>query len=92
MTTSIKSRFEGYKIQGILVNINPANIYLFKVIDRNSGKRCEIYSKLTIKMPERRPWRRPGTFVVNFEHISHLFSSVSIVSIVNFEQVNVRVP
>ena len=55
MTTSIKNRFEGYKIQGMPVNINPANIYLFKVNDGNSGKRCEIYSKLTIKMPERRP-------------------------------------
>ena len=92
MTASIKGRFEGYKIHGIFVNINPANIYLFKVNDRNSRKRYEIYSELTIKMPERRPWRRPSTFVVNFEHISHLFSSVSIVSIVNFEQVNVRVP
>ena len=30
-------------------------------------------------------WRRFGVFIVNFEHISHLCSSVSIV---NFEQVN----
>ena len=32
----------------------------------------EICSKLTIKMPERRYWRRSGIFIVNFEHISHL--------------------
>ena len=32
----------------------------------------EICSKLTIKMPERRHWRRSGIFIVNFEHISHL--------------------
>ena len=31
----------------------PANIYLFKVSNRNSWKRCEICSKLTIKIPER---------------------------------------
>ena len=34
--------------------------------------RCEICSKLTIKIPERRDWRRSGIFVVNFEHISRL--------------------
>ena len=31
----------------------PANIYLFKFSNRNSWKRCEICSKLTIKIPER---------------------------------------
>ena len=31
-----------------------ANIYLFKVNNRNSRKRCNICSKLTIKTPERR--------------------------------------
>ena len=30
-------------------------------------------SKSTIKTPERRQWRRFGVFIVNFEHISHLF-------------------
>ena len=28
--------------------------------------------KLTIKIPERRQWRRSGIFIVNFEYISHL--------------------
>ena len=32
----------------------PANIYLFKVGNRNFRKRCEICSKLAIKTPERR--------------------------------------
>ena len=32
----------------------PANIYLFKVNKRNTRKRCEICSELTIKTPERR--------------------------------------
>ena len=48
-------------------------------------QRREICSKLTIKTPKRRHWRCFGVFIVNFEHISHLFSSVSTA---NFEQVN----
>ena len=36
----------------------PAGIYLLKVNNRNTKRRCEIYSKLTIKTPERRHWRR----------------------------------
>ena len=31
----------------------PANIYLFKGNNRNTNKRCEIYSQLTMKTPER---------------------------------------
>ena len=61
----------------------PADIYLFKVKNGNTRKRCEIYSKLTIKTPERRLF---GVFIVNFESI---FVPSSIVSIVDFDQVNV---
>ena len=50
----------------------PVGIYLFKVNNRNSRARWEICSKLTIKTPEQRQWRRSGVFIVNFEHISHL--------------------
>ena len=32
---------------------DPVNICLFKVNNRNTRKRCEIYSKLTIKASER---------------------------------------
>ena len=49
-----------------------AVIYLLKVNNRNTRVRCEICSKLTIKIPERRQWRRSDVFIVNFEHISHL--------------------
>ena len=28
--------------------------------------------KVNNKIPERRPWRRSGIFIVNFEHISYL--------------------
>ena len=48
---------------------NTANIYLFKVNKKKIRKTCKICSKLTIKTPER---RRPGVFIVNFEHILHL--------------------
>ena len=49
-------------VGGPMVNIqkdilhitHPANIYLFKVNSRNPRKRCELYSKLTIKTQERR--------------------------------------
>ena len=44
-----KSRMETLKQK-----VNPANIYLFKVNNRNTRKRCEIYTKLTMKTLERR--------------------------------------
>ena len=66
------------------LNLLPAGNYMFKVNNRNTRTRCEICSKLTIKTAERRHWRRSGVFIVNFEHISHLCSSVSFV---NFEHV-----
>ena len=55
-----------------LYKLIPVGNYMFKVNKRNTRTRCEICSKLTIKTTERRHWRRPGVFVVNFEHISHL--------------------
>ena len=64
--------------------VYPVGNYLLKVNNRSTTKRCEIYSKLTIKTPERCQWYRSGVFIVNFEHISHLV----LVSIVNFEHVN----
>ena len=51
----------------------PANTYLFKIKNRNTREKCKICSKLKIKTPEQRHWRRSGVFTVNFEHISHLF-------------------
>ena len=51
-----------------------ANTYLFKVNNKNNRKKCETC------------WCCSGVFIVNFEHISHLFSGVSIV---NFDHVNV---
>ena len=59
-------------IHSHIESTNPAGIYLLKVDNRNTRARCEICSKLTIKTPERRHWRRSDVFIVNFEHISHL--------------------
>ena len=51
----------------------PANNHLFKVNNRNISKRCKICSNLTMRTAERRHWLHSGPFIVNFEHISHLF-------------------
>ena len=50
----------------------PSRLYLLKVNNRNTRKRCEMYFKLTIKTPERCHWHRSGVLIANFEHISHL--------------------
>ena len=50
-----------------------ANIYLLKVNNGNVRKVCQICSKLAIKTPERRQWRRSTVFVFNLEHISNLY-------------------
>ena len=51
----------------------PAGNYMFKVNNRNSKTGCEICSRLTIKTPELHHCGRSGVFIVNFDHISHLF-------------------
>ena len=52
--------------------LHPSRYFMFKVNKINTRARYEIYSKLTIKTPERCHWCRSGVFSVNFEHISHL--------------------
>ena len=62
-----------YTTTAKLLKANPAGIiYRLKVNKRNTRIRCEICSKLTIKIPERCHWRRSGIFIVNFKHISHI--------------------
>ena len=54
--------------QNLLINTEiesvPAGNCMFKVNNRNTKARCEICSKLTIKISV--------IFIVNFEHISYL--------------------
>ena len=57
----------------ILIQNFIANFYLFKVNNKDTRETCKTCSKLTLKTPERRHWNRSGVFIVNFEHISHLF-------------------
>ena len=64
---------------GITLPLNPANISILKVNNRNTSKRCEICLKWTMKTPER-------YFIINFWADFSRFSSVSII---NFVQVNV---
>ena len=40
--------------QGSVLSPFPTGIHLLKVENRNTRTRCEIYSQLTMKTPERR--------------------------------------
>ena len=46
---------------------------MVKVSHRNTRRRWETCLKLIIKTPGRHNWPRSVVFIVNFEHISHLF-------------------
>ena len=48
------------------------NIYLFKVNKKNTKKRGELWSTLTIMTPEWSQWFHSTVFIVNFEHVSLL--------------------
>ena len=50
----------------------PANIYLFKVNNRNTRKKVWNMFKVNKKTPERRQWYRSDVLIVNFEHIPYL--------------------
>ena len=57
--TVLKSYFDKLKEVKVNVVLNvsiPAGNYLPKVNNKNTRTRCEICSKLTIKIPERRHW------------------------------------
>ena len=74
-------RFQGYYDCLLRKSLSPAKesliqpilavIYLLKVNNRNTRTRCEICSKLTIKILERHQWHRSGIFIVDFKNISH---------------------
>ena len=55
-------------VYSLVLACYPTGNHMFIVNNRNTRARCEMCSKLTIKIPER----CPGIFIVNFEHISHL--------------------
>ena len=49
-----------------------ADIYLFKIKQKDTRTTSEFCSTLTIKTPTRRQCRRSDVLIVNFEHISHI--------------------
>ena len=49
-----------------MTKVYAAGIYLLKVNKRNTRTRCEICSKLTIKIPER---HHSSVSIVNFEYV-----------------------
>ena len=57
----------------LIIRHNPVVIYMFKINNRSTRTRCEICSKLAIKTPERRKWRRTFEQVnANWEWCSRL--------------------
>ena len=65
------------KLLVILLQVNPAGNYMFKVNNRNTRKRCEICLKLTIKTPERRFTPFSTVSIVNFEQVNAGWESSS---------------
>ena len=55
-----------------MTDLGTVGIFLLKVNNRNTMKRCDICSNLTMKTPEQHYCLRSGIFIVNFEHISYL--------------------
>ena len=56
------------------LNDNSFSLFLATICLKNCNMMAmEICLTLTIKTTERRQWQRFGVFIVNFEHISHLF-------------------
>ena len=49
-----------------------SEIYLLKVNNENNRTMCQICSKLAIKIPERRHWRRSGIFAVKLQQNLHI--------------------
>ena len=75
--------------KGIIITISLPKFTCSKSTLETTLTLCEIYSKLTIKTPERLQSRRSGVFVINFEQISRIFlTPFSTVSIAGFQQVN----
>ena len=88
--------FGSLLIEDVLLTLHfPANIYLFKVNNKNTIKRCEIWSKLTIKTPEWQTysanhltvWFKTDVVLVYLLILWTYFTSFSDVSIFDFEKV-----
>lgn len=56
-------------------------IYLFEVNNKSTRNRCEIYSKLPTKIPDRRQCYHSGVFIVYLELFSHLFLAFALLGL-----------
>ena len=81
--------FAKQSIGDVWQGLYPAGNYMFKINKKSTRTRCEICLMLAIKR------HRSGVFIVNFEHISHLFQFIYIYIhtllyyfFINFKQVN----
>ena len=73
------------KLWELFLHYYTISIYLLKVNNANPRTMCKTCSKLTIKAPERRHWRRSGVFIVNFEQVLH---TVLVFLVFDFEKIN----
>ena len=62
-----KIRFADFNI--FVVGKKLPSKQIHKANNRNTGKKFEIRSRLTIKKTKRRDWRHSGAFIVDSEHI-----------------------
>ena len=76
-------RYAGFWVRLWIQWIFASWYYLLKVNNKNTTTRCDIFSKLTIKTPERCHWRCSDVFVVNLTY----FTPGCSVFIINFEHV-----
>ena len=61
-----------FRVNLSAMKLIPSRQLHVKVKNRNNRTRCELCSKITIKIPERHHWHCSRIFIVNFEHILHL--------------------
>ena len=69
MTKNLVENHNSDKVIGHNFDFLPAGNYIFKVNNRSTRARCEIFLKLTIKTSKRHDWRRSDVFIVNFKLI-----------------------
>ena len=64
-----------------LLGMYSPGVDLFKVSNGSTKTMCEIYSKLRIKIPEWRQWRRSGVFIIDFDEILRIVLVFSLFSL-----------